>query len=668
MKNKYVNTPFLYVTLASFLFIGNGYAGATETNLGAAVEIYATDLPTYKPLNSFGSFIMRMDQKSKLTESEFLAKANEFFGLHETNTFALRNSYTDAYGIVHNTYQHYVGNYPVQGQMFIVHNKNGKVTAVNGTIVNIENKKSVYSLRANVNRKPAISSTQAVSIAYKANQITTDPDTVENYPIETVFALSAKEEGLFVLSYKVRVDEISSKRVMSKNVFVSVENGEVINEISLIAHANIPGVGDGYYRSNLPLGLTEVNGKYQLIDNERGITTYDARTMRNERDFPYGRGPVVENATTNFPKYAANEVHWGLASTYDYYKEIHNRLSYDGNGAAIKAYYDPKFLDNDVNSGLPENAYAMPVGRMSYLVFGRGGSFFNPLVNLDVSAHEFTHLVVDNNGNGGLDYQGESGALNEGFADIFGASVEHYAVNDPDWLIGNGVVKGSFMPFMRDMQNPKNNRQGGKQPNTYKGEHWANTSQWAGDNGGVHTNSGVINYWYYLVSEGGAGVNDLGNDYVVSGVGIKKAEKIAYASLMGGLSSNAQYIDVVEASKLIAADIYGAESEEYFTVYDAWYAVGFGERRPNMGVEDFELEEDVFSLYPNPVTNGELTVLTKDDKGVVTFYNMAGQKVTRDFAVEKGENKLSIPQLNTGNYIVVYESKERKISEKIVVR
>jgi Zn-dependent metalloprotease len=665
MKKKYIKAPLLYVALASFLFVGNGYADIAKIDLGNHVEVYATDLPTYKPLNTYGSFAIRMNQKSNLTEQEFLAKANEFFGLYETNTFKLLNSYTDARGGVHNTYQHYVGKYPVDGQMFIVHSKKGKVTAVNGTIINIENKKSPYSLRANVNRKPTVSSKDAVSIAFKVNQIAEKAEL--DTTVETVFIPSAKEEGVFVLAHKVRVDEMSSKRVVSKNVYISVENGEVVNEVSLIAHANVPGRGDGQYRSNLPLGLTEVSGSYQLYDNERKITTYDARTMNNERDFFFGRGPVFNNATTTFPKNPANEIHWGLANTYDYYKEIHNRDSYDARGGKINAYYDPVFLDGDYNSGMPENAYAQPYGEMSHLVFGRGSSYFNPLVAIDVAAHEFTHLVIDNNGNGGLRYQGESGALNEGFADIFGTSVEHYAVNDADWLIGKGVVKGGGYSFMRDMQDPKNNRNGAKQPNTYKGEHWASTSFGAEDAGGVHTNSGVINYWYYLISEGGSGVNDKGDDYVVSGVGMKKAEQIAYETLKL-LTNNAQYINAVEQSKMVAEELYGVDSEEYFAVHDAWYAVGFGERRPNMGVEDFELAEDVFSLYPNPVTNGELTVLTKDDKGVVAFYNMAGQKVTQDFTVERGENKLSIPQLKTGNYIVIYESKERKISEKIIVK
>lgn len=76
---------------------------------------------------------------------------------------------------------------------------------------------------------------------------------------------------------------------------------------------------------------------------------------------------------------------------------------------------------------------------------------------MDVVAHEFTHLVVGSNGRGGLTYQGESGALNEGFADMLGNSVEHYTVDDADWLIGLGVVKGFSFNYMRNMQDPKNN-------------------------------------------------------------------------------------------------------------------------------------------------------------------------------------------------------------------
>lgn len=678
MKQKYIRTPFIYTALASFLLTGVSYAGSNEENTVVGVEVYVTQLPNYKPLNDYGSFIIHLDKKTNVTEQEFLANAPTFFGLNETNTFQLIHSYTDDLGKTHKTYQHLVGAYPVEGQMFIIHmDEKGRVTSVNGTIINIENKKSTYSLRGNVNRKPVISKDNAKKIAFKANKIQNSK--TEDYPIETVFVKAADENGLFVLAHKVRVEDMGSNRIVSKNVYIGVENGTVVNEVSLIAHANVRGTGDGYYRSNLPLNLKEENGKYLLVDTDRKVTTYNAENMTSDWDFYDGIGEYVVHTSTNFPQNPTNDIHWGLARTFDYYKEVHHRNSFDNKGGEIFAYYNPVFLDGDSDSGFPDNAFAMHSIHGNFLVFGRGSGYFNPLVTLDVVGHEFSHLVVGYNGKG-LNYQGESGALNEGFADIFGTSIEHFAVEDADWLIGKGIVGLSGYDYMRSMQNPKNNHPASKQPSTYKGQNWANTQLGAWDNGGVHVNSGVMNYWFYLVSEGGSGMTDPIKDedntvitpakeYIVSGIGINKAEKIAYHTLMTQLGSNSQYVDAVNGSLTAAAELYGEESEEYFSVYDAWYAVGLLEQaRENMSIEDFELTEDVFAMYPNPVSNGELTVLIKDDKGTVVFYNMAGQQVTSGFAVERGENKVQIPHLGTGTYIVKYESKERNVSAKILVK
>jgi bacillolysin len=51
--------------------------------------------------------------------------------------------------------------------------------------------------------------------------------------------------------------------------------------------------------------------------------------------------------------------------------------------------------------------------------YGTGdGVSTGPFTALDIEGHEFTHMVINYNGNGGLNYQSESGALNESFADI----------------------------------------------------------------------------------------------------------------------------------------------------------------------------------------------------------------------------------------------------------
>ena len=53
-------------------------------------------------------------------------------------------------------------------------------------------------------------------------------------------------------------------------------------------------------------------------------------------------------------------------------------------------------------------------------------------------------------------------------------------------------------------------------PDTYLGGNWWTDEA---DNGGVHSNSGVQNFWFYLLVEGGTGTHDHGESYSVNGMG-----------------------------------------------------------------------------------------------------------------------------------------------------
>lgn len=275
--------------------------------------------------------------------------------------------------------------------------------------------------------------------------------------------------------------------------------------------------------------------------------------------------------TSNNP---ALDVHWGMEKTYDFYKNIFGRNSFDGNGSVIKQYLNPPTLQSQYGKS-PNNASAIqaPYNIMQY---GMGdGVQMKPVVGLDVEGHEFTHLVINNNGKGGLDYQGESGALNESFADIFGTCVEFYAKpTTANWTIGEDVMVTK--PFLRSMSSPL----AGNQPSKYKGTLWQNANCGVptndiNDNCGVHTNSGVQNLWFYLLCNGGSGNND-GINYTVNGIGITQARQIAYRNLILYLSKNATYTDAYYGSLLAAQDLYGNPSTAYSAVKQAWYAVGIG--------------------------------------------------------------------------------------------
>src|SRR4029079_10626020 len=135
---------------------------------------------------------------------------------------------------------------------------------------------------------------------------------------------------------------------------------------------------------------------------------------------------------------------------------------------------------------------------------------------------------------------------------------------DIDWRLSNDMGW-----IIRDMSNP--NAEG--QPDTYLGLNWYTGS---GDNGGVHYNSGVGNFMYYLLVTGGSGTNDNGDAYSVTGIGLDHASRILYRTNTTYLSSLSQYPDWRTACINAATDLYGAGSNDVTQVQNAWHAVGIG--------------------------------------------------------------------------------------------
>jgi len=113
--------------------------------------------------------------------------------------------------------------------------------------------------------------------------------------------------------------------------------------------------------------------------------------------------------------------------------------------------------------------------------------------SLDVVAHELFHGVTGRTAR--LVYQGETGALNESYSDIFGTIVSNWSNQDIatwNWLIGDGI--SSSIEAFRDMRDPT--RFG--QPKLMKDFKTLPLKR-ASDEGGVHINSGVHNFAAFKV-------------------------------------------------------------------------------------------------------------------------------------------------------------------------
>ena len=279
------------------------------------------------------------------------------------------------------------------------------------------------------------------------------------------------------------------------------------------------------------------------------------------------------------------DIHWGMGRTVDFYKEKFNRDSYDNQHAPI---YNLVYID-DTNQGIvscpQNNAMAVAYCKPYPMIYGMGGSNMNPVVELTVMAHEFTHIITDQNAK--LEYKSESGALNESFSDIMGISVKKW--NDPNyklWLIGGDGLMLDYTN-VRDMKNPRNSMDGKNDfrrcPGYYHGYDWKDTSNPSreNDNGGVHINSGVQNRWYTLLCDGDTGDNsnfvEGGTSYTMTGIGMEKALQIAYRTLMQYATSQSQYADIRLSHIQAAKDLYGDNSPEVEAVIKAWDIVGVTE-------------------------------------------------------------------------------------------
>lgn len=116
----------------------------------------------------------------------------------------------------------------------------------------------------------------------------------------------------------------------------------------------------------------------------------------------------------------------------------------------------------------------------------------------DVVGHEMTHGVISHNAD--LLYWGQSGAINESLADVMGEIIDHRHHSRHDsshsWTLGEDLPHGA----VRNLKNPKKSGQ----PDSMTSRRYARAVGGDdGDNDGVHTNSGVGNRTFYLISQGG---------------------------------------------------------------------------------------------------------------------------------------------------------------------
>ena len=313
-----------------------------------------------------------------------------------------------------------------------------------------------------------------------------------------------------------------------------------------------------------------------LIGDPKGaLWTIDARNT--------DAGPLynVISSDNTWSDPVSVSAHYNVGETFDYYFSTFGRNSFDDSGSTMLS------VIHLTKNGQSREGASWTTG--DFIIYGDGGASFKPRAGgLDVAAHEMTHGVIVHTVN--LEYISQSGALNESFADVFGAMVDR-----DNWLIGEDVVKLTAYPSgaLRNLADPHNGGTSladrGWQP-SHMNEFQVLTPEQ--DSGGVHVNSGIVNRAAYLIG---------------STIGKDKLEQIYYRILDAHyLTRQSQFVDMRLAALRATAYIYGNQSAEVNVVATAFDAVGIFDGSPTEQPADIDPvvgEEWVAVVNAEPTDN-----------------------------------------------------------------
>lgn len=496
---------------------------------------------------------------------------NNAKGIHRAaaDAFAVKDVIVDKDGTEHVRYARTFNNLPVIGGDFVVHSRESKLGGFSQAL-ETENRPGLVG---RINADEAIVEAGA-RFALRFIGAPTSRLVVYARNKQPVLAHEVVFNG-------IKVDQTPTEM----HYFVDANSGAILDQWDSIQTAK-PGPGGGssctltaavgtgntMAEGAVTLNTAKCGNTYQMVDTTRGggathnmsMLTAGMGALVTGSTNVWGTG-VISNAQT-----VAADAHYGIATTWDYYKNKHGRMGIanDGEGAISRVHYGRNYQ----NAFWSDGCFCMTFGD------GDNGASILPLVALDVAGHEMSHGVTSRTA--GLVYSKESGGLNEATSDIFGTMVEYYAnnPNDPgDYVIGEKLYpNNAAMQGLRYMFKPSLD---GASPDCY-------TSTLG--NLDVHYSSGVANHFYYLLAEGAVVPTGFGSgtwanltpaklvcngNTSLAGIGRDKAGAIWYRALTVNMNSTTNYAGARAATIAASTYLYGADSAETSAVKAAWSAV-----------------------------------------------------------------------------------------------
>jgi Zn-dependent metalloprotease len=543
--------------LAAGLLLTATMAFAKNPSTETKIKVHDTDhngVPTFVTgeLGQLGAGSPEKAAKDFLKSQRALLKAAG------TEDFEAIGTYKDGRGETHVRLQQRLRGLPVVGAEYIVHSdKNGKVLGMNGR----------FAPDVNLARNPLVDGWTALTKAAGQAGIV-NPTWSE---VKATLLYVVNDKGNAFLAWRATASHKDVQGQQVDRIYADATTGDLVVRDATIHRARNRNTYNANFGTSLP---------GSLVMSETSAPSSDVTVAK---------------------------AHEYAGVTYDYFKNVHNRDSYNGAGATIISTVH--YSSNYNNAGWTG----------TQMLYGDGdGSQFGPFARaLDVVSHELAHAVTDTTAD--LVYQNESGALNEATSDVFGAAAEAWkygSVSTLTWKIGEDCyTPGTAGDALRYMNDPAAAGDYDYYPTRYTG---------TADYGGVHSNSGIANLAFYLMTVGGThprgkttvNVPALNATAMTS---IDMAAKIWFRALTVYMTSSTNFAGARTATAQSATDLYGAAAAD--SVNKAWDAVG----------------------APGGSTGGGTTTLAN---GVAVTSQSASTGTWKHFkiAVPTGQSKLEIIQ------------------------
>jgi bacillolysin len=514
-----------------------------DAQTGAAVTIKGANLLTAGRMQSLsragatGPAVTAMPPLADVTGAasedglDTLDACHELLKIHQARQeFARKTCSTDALGLTHVQYQQLYKGLPVWNKQVWVHlDQQGSSYLVEGR---------TEPTPTSVTTQPRITALQAI------DRVSADLGEARDPTAELVIHID--DWDISRLAWHVT----TWRQGQRWQYFVDAFFGAILHRTCDTRYETVTGTGVDLLGNDDTFSAWHQGSTYYLLDASMPMHVYDP-VLPND----LGTGNLVvfdgqhQDPNSNITAYFFTEpsptAGWDAAgvSVLDhfrtitqYYKNTHNRNGIDGQSLNALAFAH-------VGTGWDNAAWTGQV-----IVLGDGQQFLSLARSLDVIAHEYTHGVVEYTAN--FEYQFQSGALHEAFADIMACMIDRR-----NWTMGEDIVRSG--PPLRDLANP---HAGLDSAPATMDEYQALSIN--DDLGGVHINATIPGHAAYMMADG-----------LTNGIGRDKVERIFYRALTLHMTSQSSFADCRAATIQSAEELYGVGGAEAKAAADAWDAV-----------------------------------------------------------------------------------------------